>query len=305
MKKILVICGPTATGKTALGVKLAHRFGGEIVSADSRQVYQGMDIGTGKDLGELRGTPVWLLDVVRPDQLFSVADYLKLAWEVLADIWARGKLPVVVGGTGFYIKALTDGIGTLGIPPDWELRKKLQNDSVSELQNLLRKKNPQRWARMNESDRKNPRRLVRAIEVAGKPLNARRLPLDAFFIGLTAPYEILYRHIDERVDKRIKEGIEKEIKGLKGKGYNFKNSVLGTTIGYREWAGEGTREEIVRRWQFAEHDLARRQMTWFRKALRQTQGKFQWFDIGKLGWQKEVEKAVQRWYSKTDNDKEG
>lgn len=299
MKKLLVICGPTATGKTALGVKLAKRFSGEIVSADSRQVYKGMDIGTGKDLPALDGTPAWLLDVVSPNKQFSVANYLKLAWGAIEDIWARGKLPIIVGGTGFYIKAITEGIGTLGIPPDWKLRKKLESYRVTELQNLLKKKDPQRWEKMNRSDRENPRRLIRAIEVAGKQLKTEHCKLDALFIGLTAPYAILYRRIDERVDKRIGEGIEEEIRGLAKKGYNFKNSVLGTTIGYCEWEDAKPRDQIIKQWKFDEHDLARRQMTWFKKNKQ-----INWFNIDRPDWEKKVEKTVKKWYIGASDQKD-
>lgn len=310
--KILVICGPTATGKTALGVRLAKRFGGEIVSADSRQVYKGMDIGTGKDLGELKGIPVWLLDVALPNEDFSVAKYLDLAWKAIKDIWSRDKsrptvedprhkvpgLPIIVGGTGFYIKAITDGIGTLGIPPDWGLRRRLADEDIETLGERLKKVDPQRWERMNESDRKNPRRLVRAIEVAGRQPKAEYHKPEAFFIGLMAPCDILYRRIDERVDKRVKEGIEEEIKGLMAEGYHFEDSVLGSTIGYKEWCSEKTREEIIQRWKFDEHDLARRQMTWFRKDQR-----INWFDIGRPDWEKEVEKVVKKWYIRADDQK--
>ena len=149
MNRLLVICGPTATGKTALAINLAKNFKGEIVSADSRQVYKGMDIGTGKDLPKfsifnfqfsidkkqigyflLEEVPVWLYDVVEPDYRFNVADYVECASRVIQDIWQRKKLPILVGGTGFYIKALIDGIETLGVPPDWKLREKLSNCQI-------------------------------------------------------------------------------------------------------------------------------------------------------------------------------
>ena len=146
MNKLLIICGPTATGKTSLGIKLARKFNGEIVSADSRQVYKGMDVATGKDLPVgskyqvssikyqkiragyylFEGIPVWMLDVVEPNQEFSVAQYIDLGQKVMVDIWRRKKAPIVVGGTGFYIKGLIDGIETLGVEPNWELRNRLE-----------------------------------------------------------------------------------------------------------------------------------------------------------------------------------
>ncbi|MBU2577644.1 tRNA (adenosine(37)-N6)-dimethylallyltransferase MiaA, partial [Patescibacteria group bacterium] len=220
MNRLLVICGPTATGKTSLGISLAKKFNGEIISADSRQVYRGMDIITGKDIPEfsnkkgqevgyyeINGIKIWLYDVIRPDQRFNVADYYELAWKVIKDIWDRGKLPIIVGGTGFYIKTLLERIGTMGIGPDWELRDQLSHHSIASLLDTLEKLDPERSRRMNESDRSNPRRLVRAIEVATKlktknlKLKTKNLKLDYLLIGLTAPNEILYKRIDQRVDE--------------------------------------------------------------------------------------------------------
>jgi len=365
MKKLLIICGPTATGKTKLGITLAKKFNGEIISADSKQVYRGMDIGTGKDLPvsskfypegiprrrqvqssklqlsvqsfrigyyDVSGVKIWLLDIVEPNYRFNVADYKKCADSVIEDIFKRGKMPVVVGGTGFYIKALVEGIGTIGVEPDWQLRGKLSNCQIDELRIMLKDLDPERSRRMNESDKKNPRRLIRAIEIAkwkcevrsGKPFGSElraelldnevgnekqkshlshqhlasnfQRPTSILFIGLTAPNKILYERIDQRVEERVKKGVEEEIRGLLEKGYNWGNSALGTTLAYREWQGyfEGkmTTEEVIIKWKFDEHDYARRQMTWFRK-----DSKINWFDITKEGWQAEVENLVGTWYT--------
>jgi len=324
MNKLLVICGPTATGKTELGIKLAQTFGGEIVSADSRQVYRGMTIGTGKEVGDgkwevsrearcgkwvVNGVPVWLMDVVEPDYRFNVGDYKKYADEVLENIWKRGKLPIVVGGTGFYIKALLDGIGTIGVEPDWKLRRILSTKNIKILGAELAKIDAERWEKMNESDRNNPRRLIRAIEIAKKIQNPKskiqnynsKLKIDNLLIvGLKAPYRVLYERIDKRVEERVKQGIIEEIQKLIEKGYNWENSVLGSTLGYREWkdyfAGKLTKEEVICRWKFDEHNYARRQMTWFKKDPR-----INWFDITQEGWQTEVENLVKSWYSKANN----
>ena len=183
MNKLLVICGPTATGKTSLGILLAKKVDGEIISADSRQVYIGMDLGTGKDLPKnsefkiqnskigyylFDKIPVWMIDIVKPNQEFSAADFVGLASKVINDINSRNKLSIIVGGTGFYIKALIDGVDTLGIPPDWELRKQLGLKSTAELFEMLSRINSEKSASMNSSDKQNPRRLIRAIEVALK-----------------------------------------------------------------------------------------------------------------------------------------
>ena len=287
MNKLLIICGPTATGKTSLGIRLAKKFGGEIVSADSRQVYKGMDVGTGKELPKtaklkvkseklkvkvgdnqilkpyrFSKIPVWFLDIVKPSYRFSVADYLKCANLVIKDIWKRKKLPILVGGTGFYIKAVIDGVETIGVKADWKLRKELSNCSIVQLSNLLKKIDIEKWRRMNQSDRKNPRRLIRAIEIAlsdkktvtltrldssaltrrgwrqarqGKLNNTEDTDKDVMMIGLTTQNEILYQRIDKRVDGRVKQGIIGEIKRLLKMGYSWENSVLGETIGYQEW----------------------------------------------------------------------
>lgn len=329
MNKILVICGPTATGKTSIGIRLAKQFNSEIVSADSRQVYKGMDIGTGKELpissklqvpsSKFRepnlgyylfdGIPVWMLDVVRPNQEFSVAQYVNLAWKVISDIWKRKKLPIIVGGTGFYIKGLLDGIETLGVPPDWELRQRLGDLPAQKLFEMLAQLDPGRTASMNVSDRKNPRRLIRAIEVASeqqtvssKKLDTEYCKLDTLFIGLTALYKILYQRIDKRIDDQIKMGAEKEVRKLLKQGYTWDLPAM-SAMGYGVWRplfeNKTTIKETVQRWKYDEHGYARRQMTWFKKALRQAQG--HWFDITETGFKERIEKLVEGWYNKNQH----
>jgi len=220
---------------------------------------------------------------------------------VIKDIWRRGKLPILVGGTGFYIKALIDGIETLGVPPSWELRKKLRNLEIEKLREILRRIDPERLGRMNESDRSNPRRLIRAIEIAEKYQISKikyqkyKLKIKKMIIlGLKAPYKFLYQRIDQRVDERVKKGIVEEIQKLIKKGYNWENSVLGTTIGYREWRlyfeGKVPKEEVIELWRYAEHAYARRQMTWFKKDKR-----IHWFDISQKKWQDKIETLVKYW----------
>ncbi len=309
MKKILVICGPTATGKTGLALKLAKKFKGEVVSFDSRQVYKGMDIVTGKDvLGAkfkdgfylIKGIKIWLYDLVEPDYQFNVADFTREAKKVIKDIWQRGELPILAGGTGFYLKALLEGIESLGILPDFALREELSYLKLTELQKRLKRFNPQRWIKMNTSDQKNPRRLIRAIEVSlkkDKVLKKSSLKANLLKIGLKAPLKDLYHLVDQRVEKRVEVGAEKEIKALMNKGYNFKNSILGTTIGYRQWRpyfeGKKTKKEVIFAWKNVEHGYVRRQLTWFRKDKQ-----IKWFDILSRGWQDKVERTVFLWYTK-------
>lgn len=332
MKKLLVICGPTATGKTALGLRLAKKFKGEIISADSRQVYKGMDISTGKDLpvnAKLKikneklqvkiknkqvikpyrfdEIPVWLLDVVWPNQEFSVAQYYQLAWKVINYILKRKKLPILVGGTGFYIKAIIEDVPSKGIPPNWFLRKQLELKSVEALFEELAELDPFRAAQMNTSDRQNKRRLIRAIEVARWRVGNRLwqpqklLKLDTLWIGLTAPLKKLYQAIDERINKQIKLGAEGEVKKLINQGYSWDFPSM-SAMGYIEWQplfeGKTARKEVMRRWKFDEHGYARRQMIWFRK-----QKQIHWFDIAQKGWENKVEKDVAIWYTQRNAKK--
>jgi len=310
MDRLLVICGPTATGKTSLAVKLAKEFNGELISADSRQVYQGMDIGTGKD--HPKGMKIHLIDVVKPDEEFSVSQYYRLAWQAIRKIWKKGKLPILVGGTGFYIKAVVDGIATKDIPPSPKIRQGMKEWTASQLCQYLENLDPIKAASLNKSDRNNPRRLIRAIEIAtfGKenpdwqPERHKTPPV--FFIGLKAKYKQLYQRIDERVLQRVKMGAEKEVEDLIKKGYSWELPAM-NSMGYIQWKsffeGKTTREEVIKRWQFAEHAYARRQMVWFKKALRQVQGKdkqIHWFDISQKRWQDRVVRLVREWLAKQD-----
>jgi tRNA dimethylallyltransferase len=185
-KKLLVICGPTAVGKTSLALSLAKKFNGELVSADSRQVYKKLDIGTGKDLPinikyqisnikwnghavyfyEIGETRLWGYDLIYPTEEFSVGQYIEIVRRIIEDIWERNKLPILVGGTGFYIKGVVDGIATASIPKNLELRKSLKEESVKSLFEILTRTNSVKAKLLNVSDRNNPRRLIRAIELS-------------------------------------------------------------------------------------------------------------------------------------------
>lgn len=323
MKPILVICGPTAAGKTSLALKLARDFKGELVSADSRQVYRGMDIGTGKDVGEaafkkadwsekydfgfykVRGVKLWLCDLVEPDYPFSAADFIFCARKVVEDIWQRKKLPVLVGGTGLYLKALFQGLDTT-VAPDWNLREVMSNWPVDRLKKRLKKLSLEKFEALNQSDVHNPRRLVRAIEIVSAEKKERKdspRPLEglsgvnSLWLGLKLDLKPLYQKIDQRVSGRVKAGLEEEVKELLKQGYHWQNSALGTTLGYRQWQGffekKMSRSQVVEKWQFAEHAFARRQMTWFKK-----QKQIDWFDLGKKNWQKELARVATTWYDR-------
>lgn len=316
MGKLLVICGPTATGKTELGVALAKKIGGEIVSADSRQVYKGMDIGTGKDLPKnskfksqnfrvghymFSGIPVWLMDVVDPKESFSVADYVKLASSVIKGIWSRGKLPIIVGGTGLYIKAIVDGIETLGVPPNPELRVAYSKKTTDELFDILFHLSPETANSLNSSERRNKQRLIRRIEIASHnphqiPVSHLPPPISILMIGLVAPRDVLTRRIEERVDNWIGEGVQQEVINLLAKGVSWDSQAM-AAIGYREWRlffeGKETLGEIVEKWKKDEWRYSKRQLTWFKKDKR-----INWFDVTDKGWEEKLEREVRKWYNR-------
>ncbi len=284
MRKILVICGPTATGKTKLAFHLAKLINGELISADSRQVYKYMDIGTGKEKPE--GFQILGYDLVEPNDEFSVKNYIDFASPAIEGTYKDGKLPILVGGTGLYIKAVVDGIETASIAPSKVLRESLNKKAPDELFNLLTEINPEKAKSMNESDRKNPRRLVRAIEVASAKNNVGRIRSNfdsILFIGLTADGNVLKERIEKRVDERVRSGFEEEYNFLKDKG--FLTGVASQTLGYKEWPD-------IKKWKIEEYKYAKRQMTWFKKDRR-----INWFDIAKHGWEEKVEQLVKKWYS--------
>jgi tRNA dimethylallyltransferase len=276
--KLLIICGPTATGKTALAAMLANKFNGELISADSRQVYKEMDVCTGKDRPACAGgpdVPIWLYDVVNPNEEFSVSHWVRLAKIAIADILKRNKLPIVVGGTGLYINALIHPFDTINIPPDSKLRIQLSTLSKEQLQEKLQKFAPNVWKELNISDRNNPRRLIRKIEISkSKIVSLTKVDqYDSLIIGLTAPLETLDKRIEDRFKKRVRQGMKKEIEKLLKKYSNELPSM--SAIGLNE------------------HAYARRQMTWFKK-----QPDIQWFSITVSGYQRDVTAEVLTWYTK-------
>lgn len=317
MKKILIICGPTSSGKTSLAFNLAGKFKGELVCADSRQVYKGLDIGTGKDISkkavfkknnkktggyfEIDKLKLWGFDLVSPKEEFSVAQYAKIVGEIIKDIHNRNLLPVLVGGTGFYIKAVTQGIDTVKIPKNTALRKNLEKKSSEDLFSNLALFDPIKAGSLNQSDKKNPRRLMRAIEIAtwklsnaGVRLNDQKVNYDTLFIGLTLQKEILSKKIKERVGKRV-EGIKKEIKKLIKDGVDWSYQSM-SSLGYKQWKGyfEGkeSQKTAIDKWYSEEKKYSKRQMTWFKKCKE-----INWFDISDPDYPKNVEKLVKKWYS--------
>ena len=280
--KILVVCGPTATGKTRLGIELAREYGGEIVSADSMQIYRRMDIGTAKaTAAERAAVPHHMLDVAEPQENWSVARYVAEASRCCDDILARGKLPILVGGTGLYIDSLIAGRDFAENDGDDKLREQLNADydrlGGEAMRDKLRAVDPDRAGKLAPSDR---RRIVRALEVwtlTGRTITehdeeTRRLPprYEAGRIVLTyADRAALYARIDRRVDEMAKEGLFEEVEALLASGVPADCTAM-QAIGYKEAAralrGELSRAEALALIKQASRRYAKRQLTWFRRA---------------------------------------
>lgn len=268
--EVLVLVGPTAVGKTKLSIALAKEFNGEIISADSRQVYRGLDIGSGKiTRTEMDGIPHHLLDVADPKEVFSVADYVRLGRAAIADILNRKKLPLVVGGTGFYVDALLGNISIPEVPADETLRAELRGQSLEELNTKLQKLDPEKAKTI---DTKNPVRIVRAIEIATAlgtvpPSQSEKLYRVAH-IGLTLPQEKLQERIHARLLARMEAGMLEEAVRLHAEGLSWERmEELG--LEYRSMArhlqGKISYEEMLAELESEIRHYAKRQTTWFKR----------------------------------------
>jgi tRNA dimethylallyltransferase len=291
MKRLVAIVGPTGIGKSRLALHLAAVFSGEIVSADSRQVYRYMDIGTAKPTPqELASIPHHLIDIINPDDEFSLATYQEMANKAIEDIYGRGKLPFLVGGTGLYVKAVLEGWQIPGVSPDREFRynieKKVNERNIDEIYQELVITDPDAAAKI---DRRNVRRVIRALEVhakAGKPfsrLGYKTPPaFTPFIIGLTAERSELYRIVDRRVDDMIDRGFVREVENLQKMGYDSTLPSM-SGIGYRQVGqflkGELTLEAAKQKIKTETHRFIRHQYAWFKL----TDEKIHWFDTGRKG----------------------
>ena len=278
-KKLIVVLGPTACGKTSIATKLALKYKGEIVSADSRQVYLGMDIGTGKDLGDYKignvNIPYHLTDVVDPRVEFNVAEYQKQAYEAIDDILSRGKNPFLVGGTGLYIDAVTRGYKFVAKNSKLEtkkIRKKLDKLSLNQLLIKLKKIDLSTYKTI---DKKNRRRVQRAVEIfyetgitKSASLKSTLPDYDILFIGIKFPLEKIYSKIDKRLSDRIDEGMVREVKKLRKSGVSWKR-LDDFGLEYR-WVSRYLRgivdyKESVEQLRLSIHRFAKRQLTWFKR----------------------------------------
>jgi tRNA dimethylallyltransferase len=288
---LLAIVGPTAVGKTAISLQLASELGGEIVSADSRQIYRGLDIGTDKASPTQQAqVPHHLLDVVDPDQVLTLAEYQRAAYAAIDGIHGRGRLPVLVGGTGLYVRAVLDGLGIPETPPDEALRAELERYAAEQgataLHARLAALDPVAAGRI---DYRNVRRVVRAMEVClvtGQPISqlqtAAPPPYRIVRIGLTRPRDALFTRIDQRVDEMLARGLLAETQRLLDLGYSPQLPAL-TGLGYRQMIqyllGETSYDEAVAAIKQQTRRFVRQQYTWFRL----DDPRIVWFDLEQVG----------------------
>lgn len=307
MKKVLFIVGPTASGKTRIGIYLAKKLNGSIVSADSMQVYKEMDIGTAKPTQkERKAVPHYLIDLISPSRIFSVYEWRKLALEAISDIIRQGRLPVVVGGSGLYIQSLIDGLAEQA-PADSKLRAKLSKLVTSKglefLYNKLEKVDPASAKKIHPNDKKRIIRALEIFELTGKTKSdgsKRTESLDDLgysfrILGVSYPREVIYQRIEDRIDQMLEEGLVKEVKKLSKKRLS---KTASQSLSYREilaaLKGKLTLEEAVALLKKNTRNFAKRQLTWFRPEKR-----IHWIDVNKKSLEqihKESKKFLKGWF---------
>ena len=273
MKRMLTILGPTASGKTSLAVAVARKLGGEIISADSRQVYRRMDIGTGKDLAEYEEVPYHLIDIVEPGTKYNLFQYQQDFFDVYNKIADNGGTPILCGGTGLYIEAVLKGYQLSPVPQNPELRQRLEGKSLAELTEMLRELKSQSGSVMhNKTDIDSAQRTIRAIEIEEynlrTPVPQRKLPpIDSLIIGVKIDREARREKITRRLKARLEEGMIDEVKGLLNEGIPAEDLIyygLEYKFVTEHLLGKTTYDEMFQRLEIAIHQFAKRQMTWFR-----------------------------------------
>ncbi len=334
LPRVLVILGPTSSGKTGVSLKIARELNGEIINADARQIYRKLTIGTGKPPGrrgkflghssylvrvpysrdyeklginpeDLPGQespypeiPHYLMDFMDPKKIMSVAEWRRVALKAINGIHRRGHLPIIVGGTGLYIKALVDNFAIPEVPPNPSLRSSYEKQPLNKLVDLLLKMDPDAETSV---DLKNPRRVIRALEICtftGKPVSQLRVKLtpviDAFQVGIKWPREVLRERINQSITRMMEEGWPEEVRRLHDGGISW-NAPAMTSIGYREIAayirGEIMLDEAILRAKRATYQYAKRQETWFKKDTR-------------INWAKNEKQAmelIRTWYHFTSS----
>ncbi len=270
--KVIAVVGPTASGKTAFAIELAQKNGGEIISADSRLVYKGLDIGTAKPTLEERGNiPHYMIDIVEPEVEYSAGVYVDEAKKCIYDIISRGKTPIMVGGTGLYFRILLESYNLPQVPPNYELRAELQKLNSEELHSILRELDEDAAGKIYANDKKKLIRHIEIIKSTGKKISDSRgvaeSEFDVEWLGCNYPRDILYDRINKRVDLMIEAGLIEETKKLLKKHGRINNLLY--TIGYQEIIsyldGNLTLQEALDLLKQNTRRYAKRQLTWFRK----------------------------------------
>ena len=274
--KLLIILGPTAAGKTKLAIELAKKINGEIISADSMQVYRGMDIGTAKPtIEERKGIPHHLIDIRNPDETWTVSDFIEQANRLTGTLANKRKKPIIVGGTGLYLWALLEGFSFPITPADKDLRTKLEKEPLSTLYSRLTTVDSAAASKIHPNDKKRIIRALEVYELTGNPISKLQKTgkranglTGTRLIGLNLDREKLYEKINRRVDLMIEKGLIDEVKGLLAKGY-CKSLPSMQALGYKQVIdhlnGKYSKEEMIEELKKKSRNFARRQMTWFRR----------------------------------------
>lgn len=298
MKKVLVIVGPTAVGKSDLGIEIAREINGEIISGDSIQVYRGFNIGSGKvTLEETKGIPHYLIDILDGKENYSVADFQHHARNAIDSISNKNKMPILVGGTGLYIKACMYDYHFISNAPQ-KVDDDLNQMSNEELYTTLEKLDFKACANIHPNNRK---RVIRAIMIArsGKTKSEieekqMHTPVyDVLFLGITCSKEMLHQRISLRVDKMVEKGLEEEIRSLLKQGIEFSDQSM-QGIGYREWQdyfeGNCSRDEVIEQIKTHSRQFAKRQYTWFNHQIP-----VQWVNIEEKNWKEKAYQIINQW----------
>ncbi|MEX0761654.1 MAG: tRNA (adenosine(37)-N6)-dimethylallyltransferase MiaA [Dehalococcoidia bacterium] len=306
MNRLVAIIGPTAAGKSAAAVEVASAFNGEVINADSRLFYRGFDIGTAKpSTGERRGIPHHLIDMLRPEEGFSLAAFLNVARKTISDVTERGHLPVLVGGAGQYVWGLLEGWEVPYVPPDPVLRERLEREAEQEgAASLLARLQRLDPAAAERVDPLNIRRVIRAIERAeasegtvGPPRKAAHPPYNNLTIGLDMDRKVLHARADSRIDEMIQSGWADEVRRLLSSGVPPDARAM-YSIGYREMVehvqGQLSIEEVARRARVATHRLIRHQNNWF----KQTDPRIKWIEGGGQAGER-AKSLVKQWLQQT------
>ena len=302
MQKIITILGPTASGKTPLAVAVAHRLGGEIISADSRQVYRRMDIGTGKDLSDYGDVPYHLIDICEPGTKYNVFQYQQDFFNTYEDIGRRNAVPILCGGTGLYIEAVLKGYRLSPVPQNTELRNALEGRSLAELTAMLRDLKARSGSTMhNTTDVDTPQRAIRAIEIETynleHPMPLRELPpIDSVIVGVNIDRDLRRAKISHRLRTRLDEGMVDEVRHLLAEGiapedlmyYGLEYKYLTLHV-----TGQLGYDDMVGQLETAIHQFAKRQMTWFR-GMERRGFTIHWIDAT-LPMADKVEQIIKLW----------